>query len=181
MTKFPQLGIRVPQTKDDAQAHDLALNVLQTGAERAAVEFTDPDDDWAPIWLVLTANRATVISPGPRVEKYEAVDYVARLARRWGATALGHLHSSWIVTDPEAVAIATQRHGDTEGLPRQEVVLLATYTAGHARQYTAQINRHQEAPPTLEPFELIVDTATSEIHVQGAMVTPLLNALARVG
>lgn len=181
MTKFHHDGINVPPTASEAEAHSLARRVLQTGAERVALDFRRPDDDWDPMWLVLTDEKGTLVTPGHNVEKYQMVAYVAKLAQRWGAVAIGHLHSSWMVTDPAAVQLATDRDGVTEGLPRDEVLLIATYTAGNARQCIAAIERHDDAPPTLAPFAVMVDTSSDELSVSGAMVDPLIRALAKVG
>jgi hypothetical protein len=182
--RFRRTGIKVPPTKSEVQAHELARRVLETGALRIGSEFVYPDDDWEPTWLVLTKTQGTIVSPGRGVEKYEMTDYVAGLARRWGAVALAHLHSSWLVVGPELAQRAADQHGSTEGIDeRQEVLLLATYTVGNARHYIAHIERHENAPPTLAPFELLFDTAAVEddTHVTGAMVDPLMQALERVG
>ena len=180
--KFRRIGIQVPPTESESDAHDVVRDVLQSGAERVGAKFTEPDDDWDPIWMIVTKTQGTLLMPGSDVDKYEMTDAVATLARRWGAIGLGHLHSSWIVTDPESVAIATERNGSTVGLPRDEVLLLATYTAGNARHYTASITRHEDGPPTLGPFELMFDATENEIvKLAGAMVDPLMKALERVG
>ena len=182
--KFRRIGIRVPPTESEMEAHEFARDVLLTGATRVGAEFTDPDDDWRPIWFVLTKTQGTIITPGADVEKYETTHYVGDLARRWGAVAIGHLHSSWLVLGPELAQRAHDQHGSTEGIAeRIEVLLLATYTAGNARHYTARIERHDDTPPTLAPLELMFDTADAEdgTHVSGAMVDPLMSALERVG
>lgn len=180
--KSRRIGIRVPPTKSEVEAHELVFDVLLTGARRVEAGFTDPKDDWDPIWFVLTKMQGTIVTPGPDVEKYDMVRYVGELARRWGARAVGHLHSSWLVVGAEAQR-AHDQHGSTEGLLRQEVLLLASYTAGNARHYTARIERHPAAPPTLAAFELMFDTADAEdgMVVTGAMVDPLMSALERVG
>lgn len=180
--KFKRIGIRVPATATEVEAHGLVCRILQTGAERVAVGFDKPDDDWAPIWVILTKTQGTIISIEPGVEKYEAVDHVAKLARRWGAIAIGHLHSSWMVSKPAAALAAVAQGGSTEGLERDEIILVGTYTMGNAKQYTARIERYDDAPPTLAPFEVMVDTTAGDgWGVEGAMVTPLLAALQRVG
>lgn len=182
--KYRRIGIKVPPTKSEREAHETVRHVLERGALAAEGNFTKPKDDWDPVWLVLTSTQGTMLFPGPDVEKYDMVEAVGALARRWSAMAIGHLHSSWMVVGPELARRAFDQHGSTEGIEeRFEVLLLATYTAGNARHYTARIQRSDDAPPTLDPFELMFDTATVKdgMNVTGAMVDPLMEALERVG
>ena len=181
--KFRRQGIKVPPTQSEVDAHKLVRELLELGARRVGAEFTKPDDDWRPQWLLLTKTQGTILTPGPDVEKYEMTDHVAALARRWGAIAVGHLHSSWLVTGA-ATQQAIDQHGSTEGIAeRIEVLLVATYTAGNARHYTARIHRHPPAPPTLGRLLLMFDTATADddVNLTGAMVDPLIASLERVG
>ena len=168
---------------------DAAYEVLTTGARRTERGFREPDDDWFPMWLVLTQRQGALITGN--AEKRDMAEYVGRWARRVGAVCIAHLHSSWLVHS-EDVGLERMRQlhqqmldrdGSTEGIAeRREIVLLAVYSAGTARQYHAAIHRHSDAPPTLGAFELIDDTATSgDARVEGAMVDPLVEALVRVG
>jgi hypothetical protein len=188
--EFRRIGIKVPPTSTELEAHDVAYRVLSRGAVNAGTRFRDPDDDWRPMWLILTREHGTVVTPGGGVDKYAMVDYVAALTRRWGAIAAGHLHSSWAVRMPEErraadelVEVVRSRGGSTEGLERDEILLLATYSATMARQYHAPIRRRDHAPPVLDPFELMINTDDREhdARVSGAMADPILGALARVG
>ena len=121
--------------------------------------------------------------------KHDMTEMVGRLARKFGAIAVGHLHSSWCI-DVEIAGsmeeldrlekIMRRQGGSTEGLPRREVVLLAVYCAAEARQYHAQITRHASAPPTLGPFELVGTTADGWTN-EGAMVDPIRDALRTTG
>lgn len=187
---FHRIGIRIPPTATEREALEVAYDLLATGARRVGETFTEPDDDWRPLWVLLTDTQATIVTPGDDVDKHAATDYVGRLARRWGAVAVGHLHSSWMVTfeDVDAERMAEiqrymrERHGSTEGLPeRREVLLIAAYSATTARQWHAAIHRDDTQPPTLGTFDLMLDTTHDDVDLSGAMVDPLRDALRKVG
>lgn len=183
-----RIGIQVPPTASEREAHEVARDVLEGGARKVGAEFREPDDDWRPMWIVLTRTQGTLVTGSG--DKHQMTHYVAQLARRFGAHGVGHLHSSWMI-EPEDVGgdqdafdtlieLVRMRDGSTEGLPRREVVMVATYTAGEARQAFAPIHRSEGAPPTLGPFG---ETYTTTDHgtVEGAMVDPIVAALKRVG
>jgi len=185
--EYRRIGIKVPPSKDAAEAMDVAYDVLASGARRVGEAFTRPADDWRPQWLVLTRTQGTLVMGD--AEKHAMAEAVGRLARKFGAIAVGHLHSAWIV-DAETAGgqeeferlyrVVQQQGGSTEGLPRKEIVLLAVYCAAEARQYHATIERHEDAPPTLGPFELAVSTADG-LGATGAMVDPIVAALKTTG
>jgi hypothetical protein len=185
--KYRRIGITVPETTTEHDAHNVIGDTLRTGVLGILDTFEDPDDDWDPVWMVLTRTQGTILAPGPGVEKYEMTAAVAALARRWSAIAVGHLHSSWIVFAEDAGQQAMKDYidgggGSTEGLARRECLLLASYTASRAINRVAYIHRHEQAPPTLGPFEVIIDTSRANgENLAGAMVEPFLEALQRVG
>ena len=183
---YKRIGIKVPETETEHDAHDHLRDALEHGALSVLERFDEPDDDWAPMWMILTRTQGTILTPGPGVEKYEMTDSVAALARRFGAIAVGHLHSSWIVLSEDAGRDAMDEYvarggGSTEGMARRECLLVATYTVSRAVNAVAYIHRHEGAPPTLDPFEVIIDTAQSEMNLEGAMVDPLIDSLQRIG
>lgn len=183
--EFKRRGIRVPPTTSEADAIEVAYRVLSVGARDNLREFTEPDDDWMPIWFVVTQRQGTVISGN--APKHEMAEYVGRWARHVGAVAIGHLHSSWLVNaediGEERMRELQQRGGLTEGIAeRQEILLLGLYSATTARQHHAGITRHENAPPTLSAFDLVYDSANPKhTDLVGAMVDPLREALVRLG
>jgi hypothetical protein len=185
---FRRIGIKVPATSSGTEAMDVAYERLAAGARGVGADFTKPDDDWMPIWAVLTKTQGTLITGN--VHKHEMTEHVARLARRFGAIAIGHLHSSWLI-DAEVAGgqaeyerlerIVRRQGGSTEGLPRREILMIETFSAGEVRHYHAPIHRTDAAPPTLGPFEFVLTTATAGMDARGPMIDPLVRALTKVG
>jgi hypothetical protein len=182
-------GIRIPPSETEAEALQNALTSLENGARGVAKNFTRPDDDWRPVWLVVTADgHGTFLAPvsitGGR-DKRAITARVAEFARSRGAVAIAHLHSSWVVTRSD---VSEERHreierhmdthdGSTEGIPeRREALLIAGYTATLVRIGMATITRHPDRPPTLGSIEF-----GEPDEWRGRMAEPLAEALRRIG
>ena len=69
-------GITVPPTQTETEALAVAYDVLVDGARATGAAFTEPDDDWAPMWLVLTQSQGTLLTGN--ADKYTLTDQVAR-------------------------------------------------------------------------------------------------------
>jgi hypothetical protein len=191
MTPTPRrMGIRLPPSESDRDALDAIFGTLSEGVKTVAEGFYDPDDDWAPIWIVLApAGLGTVLTGD--LHKHDMTEYVGRYARKVGAIGIGHLHSSWVVMAEDGISdgrydeIVRQmraQDGSTEGIPeRREVLLLATYTATAWASYLARIERHAGHPPTLGPFERWGSDDPAKVSMEGPMVDPLQDALKRIG
>lgn len=191
--KFTRRGIRVPASRSEREAAQVVRDVLEQGCRKVAAELTEPDDDWDPIYLVVTpAGQGTVFAGFG--DKYAVTDAVAAFARRVGAVAIGHLASTWQVHADtvgeagKARADALQRRvqqqgGSTEGIPgRFEAVMIGVYTASGFVVEHARIERHDDAPPTLGGFDVVLDSREREsVEVIGRMVDPLREALVRLG
>jgi len=183
-------GIKIPPTKNEAEAMDLAYDILHRGALSVGEGFEDPDDDWMPMWLVLTKDQGHFMTPAG-VDKYMMVEAVGHWAREHGAICVAHLDSTWMVKQTEDMtkeradeifAQMQEQHGSTEGIPeRTEQVMLAVYTASAYRFYQAPIIRHEGGPPTLEPFELVFSSDSTDSDLHGAMVEPIRQAIWRRG
>lgn len=117
-TDYQRRGIRVPRT--ETEAADVARDALATGARRTSESFTEPDEDWAPMWFVVTSEHGTLIAGD--AHKHDMARYVAGFARRVGAVAIGHLHSSWYV-DQSTVS----RFEDGSSWPRDPDRRLCSY------------------------------------------------------
>lgn len=186
-------GIKVPRTESEGQAARAARALLINGAREVGRKFTHPEDDWHPIWAVLTQDQGTIIETGAREAndpraKTKITQYVADFARRRGAIAIGSLMSTWqVILDVEKLGEQRVREierqvraqdGSTEGIEgRVERLLVITYTAGNVESQHAPINRHDNAPPTLGEFAAIGDLD----HLEGRMTEPLQEALRRIG
>ena len=182
--EFAQETLRIRPPKSEAQAVEVARSTLNVGCRRVGGEFTEPDDDWEQMFLVVERKIATLITGD--AHKHAMAEAVGWFAHRRHALAIGHLASSWMV-DFQGVDAADARRiqreveaagGSTEGLPnRIEILLLATYSASIARGYYARILRHEDQPPKLGLFERMPDHGV----MQGAMVDPLRESLVKLG
>lgn len=192
MPNMKRRGVTIPPTASEVESAEVAFDVLRKGSVQVGQRFTKPDDDWSPIWLVLTPTQGTTMTPESmrdNAEKNRMVDTVAAYAQRVGAVAIGHLNSSWQIPPgkvsdermDEIVAWMNSHGGSTEGVPeREEIVLIAVYTATTYWMYTALITRHENAPPTLGSYELM-HTSSDKGDLSGRMVDPLRDALRRYG
>ena len=166
--KFTRRGVRAPPTRSEREVADVVRDVLEQGCRRVQAEFREPDDDWSPIYLVVTPEGMGAVFTGVG-DKYVTTDVVAAFARRVGAVAIGHLASTWQVNgeldtaEHRAHADALQRRvqqqgGSTEGIPgRFEAVMIAVYTATSFVVQYARIERHA------------MTTATRWLALEGVM------------
>jgi len=190
MTPTPRrIGLHLKPSRSEAEAITQLYTVLTTGAHANEARFSDPDDDWTPIWLVYVADGHGTLITGD-AHKHDLAQYVGAFARRVGAVAIGHLHSSWMVWQSEMTpARAAEvekliRWGGTpiQALPeRQEVLLVQLHSAMAWEQHLARIERFDGAPPKLHPFERMGGSSDEGLTVTGAMVDPLREALTRLG
>jgi hypothetical protein len=188
--KYRRIGIKIPPTRDEDEALTVLYDVLTTGATRVGADFREPDDDWRPVWLVATPTQGTLLTTDGSVDKHAMTEVVGHYARQVGAIGIGHLHSSWMVDrevcgSDEAFDAAHRQMrangGSTEGLPRREGVLVALSTASRLQTFWANIARADDRPPRLEPWDKVLDSDEEVLHVEGAMIDPLVAALKRFG
>jgi hypothetical protein len=192
MAKVNRIGVKVPPTASEVEAQRVVEQVLLNGLHAVGAKFDKPDDDWWPMWLVLTSTQGTMITPENmrnEEEKVKTVRTVAAYARKVGATAIGAVNSSWRVR-PETVSpermleilAHVERFGGTAGVPeREEALVVTVYTATTYRVMEAAIVRRDDGPPTLGRFE-VTSTSDSDGHeLLGRMVMPLRESLRRYG
>ena len=178
------LGHDTKPTRSEAEAAANIYTVLMTGVRAVGEGFTQPDDDWMPIWMVLDRKGgATMVSTD--LDKYDAVEAIAHLTRLKGAIAVGSVHSSWTlasdcVKDPERLAEIQEQinaGSPVSSFPeRREEVALAIYTASNVALHTALIMRFDDKPPKLGQFKPYFGG-----QIDGAMVSPIVDALKRQG
>ena len=175
--------MRIRAPKSEAQAVEVARATLNDGCRRVGAEFTEPDDDWSPMWLVVEKKEASLLTSD--ANKHVMAEAVGVFARRRAAIAIGHLHSSWLVDyqgmsplRAKAIQREMEATGTTEGIPeRIEVLLLATYSASIAKAWTARILRRDGRPPLLGLFKPMPGHG----QMGGAMVDPLRKGLVKLG
>jgi hypothetical protein len=188
MPNIKRRGIRVPPTTSELEAMQAVSDSLIQGAIAVGATFDQADDDWWPVWVVLTPTQATMLMPESMetdADKVAITQYVADYARRVGATAIGHVHSIWHVLGSgdryEEVQAHMRRFGTTAGLAgREEGVLVAVYTASSYRAWIAPITRHENSPPTLGSFQIDFES-DGKSDLEGRMVEPLRESLRRYG
>jgi hypothetical protein len=188
--------MKVPATKTEREAAEVIHDLLVTGAGQVGAKFTEPDDDWDPIWAVTDGQgRATLLVPDRMVspdDKVRMTNAVATYARKVGAVAIGHLNSSWLVDGSDGSISETRmraihaqmeaHHGSTEGIAeRREALMVAVYTAGGYQHHMAFIQRHDAEPPALGPWVLFGSSDREREGAEGRMMTPLQESLRRLG
>jgi hypothetical protein len=181
--------IKLPSSASEQEAVELIRMTLLSGAASVAEGFGGPDDDWAPIWMLIDHDGDGVIVSGD-LHKHEMAARVGELARSMGAVAIGHLHSSWMIDTEglseergrEIVAQVGAAGGSTEGFPeRVEGLLLMLYSASRWAQVWIPIIRCRDQPPRLGDVRLIASSDEDGVELDGAMAAPLQQALRRVG
>lgn len=184
---FEGQEIRVPPSRNETEALERVRSVLIDGARQIGEDFTQPDDDWMPLWMVVEPQGlATMIFSD--LDKYELMTAVAIFAKLKGAIAVGFVSSVWALAaegvgsseELQKVMDRIQRAGGSlEDVPgREEQVMITTYSATKVELHRAVITRTDDAPPTLGEFEVM---SSDDGQIDGAMVTPIQRALAREG
>ena len=178
-------GMRVPPSRSEQEALATAFTVLTSGARSVGLTFTEPDDDWMPIWMVVEPNGTATMITGD-VHKHEMARRVAAMAKEKGAIAVGFISSVWTldserVGSPEQLQEVLDRiqrvGGSLEFVPgRLEQVMIATYSASTVQLHSALISRYEDKPPKLGPFQPYLDG-----DLDGVMVRPIQAALIHQG
>lgn len=175
--------IRVPPSATEKEALEHIYGLLSGGAEHVGKSFVLPDDDWISVWAFISRDGFGTIISGD-LHKYDMVERVGQLAREFDAVAAGSLNSSWgLIRDdigPERMEELRQLH--LNGMPlsempeSSELLVLVLYTAGTVEAHSAIINRFDDRPPTLQPWEKF-----GADEIGGRMVEPIQAALRRIG
>jgi hypothetical protein len=167
----------------------VAYDWLAAGARRVGKGFKRPNDDWAPIWLVMTPDgHGTLITAGTdfNTGKRLMARAVGEFARIGGAHVVAWVHSGWIIEtaklSPERTQAIRRRmleqDGSTEGIPeRVEALVILVLSATRVDYHQAYIRRAPGRPPRLGPFRHTPEAS----GLSGAMYEPLQAALRRLG
>ena len=165
--------VTFPEYKDGGEEMlSKIAEFLKSGAERTGKAFTDQEDDWMPMYLVVfeKGNARLVTST---LDKHILVNLIATGASAASAVGIGQLTSSWrrMQQDkmPPEGSIAS-KPGSEEGL------MLAVYSRTNWWIEWAPIGRDGKNPPTLGAWEKMMERKEGE-EVSGMMFDPLLRAL----
>lgn len=159
---------------------DELLEMLRTTAETIGNRFERPDDDWLTVcaWHDSQEQRGTL---APLVfsnedEKVRALAEVSDVMRACDADVAGLVMSSWGARVTKEQVAESERRGESLPKPsqsplRQELLLILGKERGAPIvSMWAEIQRHDDAPPTLGEWEV------SE-HEMSGLFADLLNTV----
>jgi hypothetical protein len=176
--------IKVKPTKSEADGMKNVYDILASGARSIERSFTEPDDDWEPVWVVITPDgQGTML--GSEMHKHTTAEIVGSYARKVGAHVVGYIGSTWsldsgAIPESERKRIWEMVEAGTpvSEMPyRTEAVTITLYSASQIQLYTAEITRFEDKPPVLGDFTRF-DLAAD---ISGAMVEPVQAGLRRMG
>ena len=166
------IEVAFPEYKSPEEMLNQIAGLLKNGAEKCQKTFTDPEDDWMPMYLVVFDKGDAKLITG-NLDKHILVNLIASAASDMGAVGIGQLNSSWRRmqedNSPPTRSIAN-KPGSEEGL------MLAVYSRTNWWIEWAPIGRDGRNPPTLGAWKKMMERKEGE-EVTGAMFDPLLRAL----
>jgi hypothetical protein len=169
------------------------VHLLRTGVEDIGSSFTEPDDDWMFVCMGRTEDDGVVIGVDPSAFQTEETkdqlpQLLANLAQRQGFVAYGMVISMWYVVldkrdSPEEFDSLERDRSWTGPRPsehpkRKEGVLIVGVDRFGDEAYTADIIRHDDAPPTLGEWR---SWGGEPDGLQGRFIDPLRRALRHQG
>ena len=177
-------------TESEAEGMREAYDVLVHGALEEEKEFTDPEDDWGQMWLILTPKGRATFMAGD-LHKHDMARAVGIYAKKEGAHVVGFTSSSWTlafedVPEDERGRIMELHAAGVQiaDMPyKREKVMVSLYSASQVRIFSAEIHRTDDKPPTLGPFERFdfQEQHGGQGEISGAMVDPVRAGLLRMG
>ena len=161
-----------PEYKSPEEMLSRIAEFLKSGAEKCGKEFTDPEDDWMPIYLVVfEQGDARLVTS--TLDKHLVVNLIARVASAASAVGIGQLNSSWMRMQQDKAP----PEGSIAGKPgSEEGLMLAVYSRTNWWIEWAPIKRHRKHPPMLDAWKKMMERKEWE-EVSGMMFDPLLRAL----
>ena len=163
--------VNFPGYKSPEEMLDKIAELLKSGAEKCGKDFTDPKDDWYPVYLVVLGPGEAKLVTGTG-DKYALVNAIAEGVSATGAVGIGQLNSSWMQMRPDM----TPPKGSIAGKPgSEEGLLLTVYSRTNWWIEWAPIKRHKTRPPLLDAWKRMMERKEGE-EVRGAMFDPLLQA-----
>ena len=177
--------VKVKPTKSEEEGMDHVLRVLAEGARSIEQGFKEPDDDWAPIWLIINPDGVGTFYLS-ELDKELTAELMGKQARAMGAHVVGFIGSSWGVDAKDVPEDERKRFRELvqAGTPvaempyRVEQVVISIYAASQVRLYNAVITRYEDQPPHLGEFYRLDDP---EMEVEGRLVNPVQAGLRQLG
>jgi hypothetical protein len=131
----------------------ILAEVMRKGAKVIGENFTDPDDDWAPVMMYLGGDgqvRDAVIEISEDDEGRDQVAaQITRLLLEARAREACFIVSTWVVDLPEGNFDALEGKRPREHSDRREALTLTWVTRDHAQMEMARIKRYPGQPPKL--------------------------------
>ena len=161
-----------PEYKSPEEMSNQIAEFLKSGAERCGKAFTDPEDDWIPMYLIVfEKGDARLVTS--TLDKHTLVNLIATAAGAASAVGIGQLNSSWMRMQQDR----TPPEGSIAGKPgSEEGLMLAVYSRTNWWIEWAPIKRHRKHPPMLDAWKKMMERKEGE-EVSGMMFDPLLRAL----
>src|SRR4051794_38231242 len=146
--------------------------------EQIGSVFEEPDEDWLPTMVVLTAeDKLGLVGIDPEflsnqlTKQVLAEQIIPSVLREQHAVAASFISSAWMA---QGDAMGMMKLRPAQHPDRQECVMLTVATAFEARSMTALIIRHEDKPPTLGEWSEFPDP-------EGLFPEALRHGLARQG
>ena len=170
--ELQMIEVDFPEYKSPEEMLSQIAEYLKSGAERCGKAFTDTEDDWIPMYLVVF-EKGDAILVTSTLDKHRLVNLIATGASAGSAVGVGQLNSSWRRMQQDK----TPPEGSIAGKPgSEEGLMLAVYSRTNWWIEWAAIKRHKKHPPMLGAWEKMMERKEGE-EVSGMMFDPLLRAL----
>ena len=146
---------------------------IKSGIEKNRQKFKKPDDDWLPVYLVAMPDGKSALCTST-ADKHVLVQFIADLAKQFGAVGIGQPNSSWRRVEKDKLNLPI---GSIAGKPgSEEGLMLVVYTRTLWQLEWAPIRRDGKKPPTLAPWETMLKREKGS-EAAGLMFDPLFQAL----
>lgn len=157
--------------------------VVKDAATSMPTLFEEPDDDWAPVAMILGYKEGqeglgvgvAPIPPAWLEDKDELVKLLRKAIKEYRAVAIGLVLSAWMLRlekdEVEHPELDLPRPSESED--REEILTVSILAANEEHFLMAEIKRDNENPPTLGEWETSDDSS-------GRFVEPLVDALKTV-
>lgn len=151
---------------------------LKDSVESIRKDFTKPDDDWSGVMFFWVEDGPTSLMPMMFRDEDEK-EFVASIAiptliRQLKPWLVGQVHSAWtalVETEDLESSPPPSEHPN-----REESLILIMVTVEQQQMWSAKIIRHDDKPPTLDPWRLWGQDESTE----GRFITPVIETMKEV-
>jgi len=154
-----------------------AMEALISSAQSGAVEISttlEPDEDLMPVAFVLDGEGTlAIVSIDPRfmatpaTKEMLAQQVLPDVIRKHNGIAAAFVSAAWMATYERNDRNIHKQVPPKERPDRKEVVLFTAATALEVKSYSADIERHEDAPPTLGDWQFFGDGETDGLFPMG--------------